>query len=325
MRLIDRFQRRHTYLRISLTDRCNLRCSYCMPHERPSWMAHGQHLQKEELLTLIRLFVSLGIEKIRFTGGEPLLIPALPELIAHAHSLPGVKRVALTTNGTKLTHMASSLRDAGLNAINVSLDSLHADRFLRITARDEFNSVWLGVQRALEVGFDAVKINVVVMKGVNDDELSSFVSLTKHHNLTVRFIEYMPFPGTEWDQDKSISAASMIDRISRDHALEPIAKAHLSDTADLFRIPGHQGLIGFISPMSHSFCAACDRLRLTADGAIKACLFHAHEVSLRDLMRSGASERDLLDAIQSALGQKMEAHGVVDDTMDNRTMLRIGG
>ncbi|MBY0402959.1 MAG: GTP 3',8-cyclase MoaA [Cyanobacteria bacterium] len=324
--LYDRFGRHHTYLRISLTDRCNLRCSYCMPPEGIAWQPHEEILTRTEILRLAKLFVQNGVTKIRLTGGEPMLRPDLDELIQELSKIPSLQTLAMTTNGVFLKNRAKKLRAKGLSVLNISLDTLQPHKFIQIAKRDHLEDVLAGIEAALIAGFKAVKLNVVVMAGVNEDELMDFVRFVKDRPLELRLIEYMPFKDNQWSQGGVFSYQSMKEIIQQSYKLIPCEQAP-TDVAKEFKIPGFQGGVSFITSMTESFCSTCNRIRLTADGSIKSCLFHPAESSLRDLMRQGATDEDLLLCIQKALSQKEAAHLPMEALMaqKNRSMIQIGG
>ncbi|KAI4905080.1 hypothetical protein NFI96_016803 [Prochilodus magdalenae] len=306
--LTDTFGRRHSYLRISLTEKCNLRCQYCMPEEGVKLTPRSQLLTTEEVLTLARLFVREGVEKIRLTGGEPLIRPDVLHIIAEMRKLEGLKTIAVTTNGMNLARLLPGLKKAGVDLLNVSLDSLVPAKFEFIVRRKGFHKVMEGIDRAIEIGYNPVKVNCVVMRGLNEDELLDFVALTERKPLDVRFIEYMPFDGNKWNFKKMVSYAEMLDRIKQQWpGLEPLPGDE-TGTAKAFRVPGFKGQLGFITSMSDNFCGSCNRLRITADGNLKVCLFGNSEVSLRDCLRSGASDEELLQIIGAAVGRKKKQH-----------------
>ncbi|XP_072545202.1 molybdenum cofactor biosynthesis protein 1 isoform X2 [Salminus brasiliensis] len=325
--LTDTFGRRHSYLRISLTEKCNLRCQYCMPEEGVKLTPRGQLLNTEEVLTLTRLFVQEGVEKIRLTGGEPLIRPDVLHIITEMRKLEGLKTIAVTTNGMNLTRMLPGLKKAGVDLLNVSLDSLVPAKFEFIVRRKGFHKVMEGIDKAIKMGYNPVKVNCVVMRGLNEDELLDFVALTEKKPLDVRFIEYMPFDGNKWNFKKMVSYAEMLDRIKQQWpSLEPVPGDE-TGTAKAFRVPGFQGQLGFITSMSDHFCGSCNRLRITADGNLKVCLFGNSEVSLRDCLRSGASDEELLQIIGAAVGRKKKQHAGMFNIsqMKNRPMILIGG
>ena len=325
-RLIDRHGRRHSYLRISITDRCNLRCTYCMPPQGIDWTPRAEVLTADEIVRLGTIFVGMGITKIRLTGGEPLSRRDVGQIAERLGALPGLKTLAMTTNGITLAKRAADLRAAGLSALTISLDTLRRDRFKEIAKRDQFDAVMDGIEAALAAGFAPLKVNVVVMRGVNDDEILDFVVWAKDRPINVRFIEYMPFPDNHWSTGGLMPYAEMRALIQRDHDLIPLV-GDKNDVGKDFRIGGHQGTISFVTSMTESFCGGCNRLRVTADGNIKSCLFHPAEQSLRDAMRAGGSDEDVERLILSAVAGKQAAHPPMEElmTMKNRTMIEIGG
>ncbi|XP_077856156.1 molybdenum cofactor biosynthesis protein 1 isoform X5 [Macaca mulatta] len=304
--LTDSFGRQHSYLRISLTEKCNLRCQYCMPEEGVPLTPKANLLTTEEILTLARLFVKEGIDKIRLTGGEPLIRPDVVDIVAQLQRLEGLRTIGVTTNGINLTRLLPQLQKAGLSAINISLDTLVPAKFEFIVRRKGFHKVMEGIHKAIELGYNPV--NCVVMRGLNEDELLDFAALTEGLPLDVRFIEYMPFDGNKWNFKKMVSYKEMLDTIRQQWPeLEKLPEEE-SSTAKAFKIPGFQGQISFITSMSEHFCGTCNRLRITADGNLKVCLFGNSEVSLRDHLRAGASEQELLRIIGAAVGRKKRQH-----------------
>ncbi|KAG7225150.1 hypothetical protein INR49_014781 [Caranx melampygus] len=301
--LTDNFGRRHSYLRISLTEKCNLRLLHA--GGRGKAYATGQLLTTSEVLTLARLFVQEGVDKIRLTGGEPLIRPDVLDIIAELRKLEGLKTIAVTTNGMNLARLLPKLKEAGLDLINISLDSLVPAKFEFIVRRKGFHKVMESIDKAIEMGYNPVKVNCVVMRGLNEDELLDFVALTEKKPLEVRFIEYMPFDGNKWNFKKMVSYQEMLDRIRQQWPkLE---------------------MVGFITSMSDHFCGSCNRLRITADGSLKVCLFGNSEVSLRDVLRSGASDEELLQIIGAAVGRKKKQHAGMFSIsqMKNRPMILI--
>uniref|UniRef100_A0AAY4AID9 Molybdenum cofactor biosynthesis protein 1 n=2 Tax=Denticeps clupeoides TaxID=299321 RepID=A0AAY4AID9_9TELE len=325
--LTDNFGRRHNYLRISLTEKCNLRCQYCMPEEGVKLTPRSQLLTTKEVLTLARLFVQEGVDKIRLTGGEPLIRPDVLDIIAEMRKLEGLKTIAVTTNGMNLSRLLPGLKDAGLDLLNISLDSLVPAKFEFIVRRKGFHKVMEGIEKAIEMGYRPVKVNCVVMRGLNEDEILDFVSLTETKPLDVRFIEYMPFDGNRWNFKKMVSYQEMLDRIRQQWPNLESLPGGKADTAKSFKVPGFQGQLGFITSMSENFCGSCNRLRITADGNLKVCLFGNSEVSLRDSLRSGASHEELLQVICAAVGRKKQQHAGMFSIsqMKNRPMILIGG
>ncbi len=322
--LLDAHQRAHRYLRIAVTEQCNFRCAYCRPLVAAGTM-HGAMMRAEEILRFAALCATQGVRKIRLTGGEPLLRHDLVELVGALRALPGVDTVALTTNGMLLARHVSALRAAGLDAVNISLDSLRPERFRVITGSDALDEVLRGIDAALVAGIGTVKINTVVMRGVNEDELADFVALARATPLEVRFIEYMPFDDNAWRSDRMMSAADMRVALGERFALRPLASGDA--VAKRFAVEGLRGTIGIIASMTEHFCDGCERLRLTADGAMKVCLFSPGELNVRDLMRAGADDEALLRAIRAALQGKWAAHPGAEALrqLHNRSMIRIGG
>ncbi|XP_043997839.1 molybdenum cofactor biosynthesis protein 1 isoform X2 [Gambusia affinis] len=325
--LTDSFDRRHNYLRISLTEKCNLRCQYCMPEEGVKLTPRAQLLSTSEVLTLAQLFVREGVDKIRLTGGEPLIRPDVLDIIAELKKLVGLKTVAVTTNGINLSRLLPKLKDAGLDLINISLDSLVPAKFEFVVRRKGFHKVMESIDKAVELGYNPVKINCVVMRGLNEDELLDFVRLTEKKPLEVRFIEYMPFDGNKWNFKKMVSYQEMLDQIRQQWPNLERLQSGPADTAKTFKVPGFKGQLGFITSMSDNFCGSCNRLRITADGNLKVCLFGNSEVSLRDILRSGASDEELLQIIGAAVGRKKKQHAGMFSIsqMKNRPMVLIGG
>jgi GTP 3',8-cyclase len=324
--LTDGFGRRHTYLRISLVEHCNLRCRYCMPEEGLAWTPPEHLLTNAEILRLARLFVAQGVNKIRLTGGEPLLRKGIEHIVAELARLPGLKTVAMTTNGLLLPKKLDSLKTAGLTQLNISLDTLRPERFEILTRRKGFEQVLEAIDLALARGYCPLKVNCVVLRGFNDDELLDFAAWTKDRPVEVRFIEFMPFDGNGWSDAQLVPAAEMRARIEAHYPLKPL-RVDPNGTARLFQIPGHQGWLGFIASMTEPFCEGCNRLRITADGNLKVCLFGRAEVSLRDAMRQGATDAELLDLISAAIGRKHARHAGMHKLahMKNRPMITIGG
>ncbi len=338
--LIDTFGRMHTYLRISVTDRCNLRCVYCQPGpssrtggvdawpQRITLQPREAVLTFDEIERVGRLFARLGVTKIRITGGEPLVRRDLPLLIARLARIPGIETLGMTTNGVVLARHARRLKDAGLTHLNVSLDTLRPERFLHIALRPHLPDVLDGIEAALAAGFSPLKLNVVVMEEVNGDELLDFVEFVRCRPINVRFIEYMPFESNRWNTGSFLSFVKMTERIGKRHELIPIdPRPETSAVAREFRIHGWRGTVGFIASMSENFCDTCNRLRLRANGSLKSCLFHPPEVNLRQALRSGASDAMLEEMIRAAVQEKPAGHAPVEELLvaGNRTMIEIGG
>lgn len=324
--LVDGFGRVHRDLRISVTDRCNFRCTYCMPAEGLDWMAREDLLTYEELTRVARVCVErFGFDGIRLTGGEPTVRANLPVLIEQLSSL-GVD-LSLTTNGTTLTNLAPTLVSAGLERINISLDSLQRERFEQITRRDELDKVLEGIDAAVNAGLAPVKINCVVMRGVNDDEIVDFARFGRERGVTVRFIEFMPLDAQgEWTNEQVVTKAEIVAAIGDVFPLEPVAERE-SDPAARWRYVDGGGEFGVIPSVTEAFCESCDRVRLTADGMLRHCLFATRELDLRTLLRGGATDDDLAAAITAEVGAKWAGHQInqVHFIRPSRSMSQIGG
>lgn len=319
--LTDTFGRQHNYLRISLTEKCNLRCVYCMPENGVRLQPSSEMLSTSEVITLSRLFVSEGVKKIRYTGGEPTVRKDLLHIVRTTGEM-GVPEICVTSNGLTLHRSLEELQRAGLTGVNLSLDTLEPGMFELITRRKGLSAVLKSLETSLALGIKT-KLNVVVLPQ-NFGEVHNFVELTKDKNFEVRFIEYMPFDGNRWSREKLVTYQQLKTHIQKKYNLVPLPH---SDTAKVFHIPGHRGTVGFITSMTHNFCAGCNRLRITADGNLKVCLFDNKEVSLRDLMRRGAGEAELLGIIQAAVRNKKKEHGDMEDIKreGGRPMILIGG
>ena len=326
--IVDRFGRTHTYLRISLTDKCNLRCNYCMPHEDMQFMPSAWLMSADEIVTLATLFVQVGVKKIRLTGGEPLVRKDVGEIIERLGRLP--VSLTLTTNAVFLDQYLDLLQAAGVKSINISLDTLQEDRFAQMTKRTHFAKTLANVQLALSRGF-SIKLNMVVMRDLNEAEVPDFVAMTlSEPNLHVRFIEFMPFSGNQWDFSKLVSYDSLLKQIAQQYVYEPLpGEPH--DTARVFRVREGAGTFGIISTVTNHFCASCNRIRLTADGKLKNCLFDTSEVDLLGPLRSG---QDVQPLIYDHFQAKHFAHGghvgfaeqgAKEEYEQNRRMIAIGG
>ncbi|MEW6185722.1 MAG: GTP 3',8-cyclase MoaA [Thermodesulfobacteriota bacterium] len=327
--LLDPFNRRLNYLRISLTDRCNLRCIYCMPEDGVPKLAHEDILSYEELLRLARLVVGLGIEKIRLTGGEPLVRKNVSALIKNLKEIPGVRDISLTTNGVLLAEQAQALWDSGVKRINVSLDTLEPEKYFRITRFDLFHQVWAGIQEAERIGFSPIKINIVALKGINDDEILAFGRLSMQKPYHIRFIEFMPV-GQEngWQADRFLSSEDVFNTLTTLGPLYPANGQGLDGPAKRMSFAGARGEIGLISPISDHFCPTCNRLRLTAEGKMRVCLFSEDETDLRSPLRSGASDKELEAVIREAITHKPREHPLQTSPLPwkcQRQMSKIGG
>lgn len=276
--LVDSFGRFHNYLRISLTERCNLRCQYCMPAEGVELTPKSELLSHDEIIRIADLFVTSGVNKIRLTGGEPTVRKDIEDICLHLSSLKGLKTLAMTTNGIVLSKKLPKLKECGLNALNISLDTLVPAKFEFMTRRKGHSKVLESIDAAVELGYSPVKVNCVIMRGINDDEICNFVELTRHKPINVRFIEFMPFDGNVWNVKKLVPYTEMLDKVRQSYKGVERLQDHPTDTAKNFRIDGHVGTISFITSMTEHFCAGCNRLRLLADGNLKVCLFGPSEV-----------------------------------------------
>lgn len=325
--LTDPFGRHHTYLRISLTERCNLRCRYCMPAEGVQLQPRQNLLTFEEIERLARLFVHAGVDKIRLTGGEPLVRQDVEDLVDQLGRIEGLDALAMTTNGLLLRKKIDRLRTGGVTHLNVSLDTLRADRFFHITRREGLSLVLGAIDTAIEKGYTPLKVNCVVMRDFNEDEVCDFVELTKDKPIEVRFIEYMPFDGNGWNDRSLVPYKDLLENILGTYPELEAVDTRETETAKRFRVPGYQGEVGFITSMTQNFCAGCNRLRITADGNLKVCLFGNAEVSLRDEMRAGASDEALLRVIEAAVQRKKARHAGMYEIASaaNRPMILIGG
>jgi cyclic pyranopterin phosphate synthase len=341
--LVDPFQRTITYLRISLTDRCNLRCVYCMPESGIKFVPRQEILTLEEIARIVRIAAGMGLRRVRLTGGEPLVRSGITQLVRWIAETPGIEDISLTTNGMVLATYAEELARAGLKRVNVSLDTLRPDRFREITRHGDLAAVYEGIAAARAAGLSPIKINVVVLREVNDDEAADIAQTTLEEDWEVRFIELMPFMD---EQETCIKDTSLVlspggpppggfvptQEVRRQieaslGPLEPAATKTGGGPAQYFRLPGAKGLIGFISPLTeHQFCAKCNRMRLTAEGQIRPCLLTDHEVDLKETLRSGGSDDDLRARILLALETKPDAHHLWDGNRPKwRKMIQIGG
>ncbi len=323
----DRFARPIHYLRISLTDHCNLRCLYCMP-ENMTFRPAAELMQDEEILRLTRLFARLGFDKIRLTGGEPTVRANVVEIVRGIASTPGIKNVTMTTNGILLSKLAAPLAEAGLKRVNISLDTLDPAKFNRLTRRGDIEDVWEGILAAERAGLTPIKLNAVVVRGYNEEDVVDLARLTFDHPWQVRFIEMMPFGGaTDFQTGQMVRTEEIQRRVEQ--TLGPLTPANggqLDGEARVFRLPNARGDIGFISSVSAPFCAGCTRARLTADGILRMCLLRDYEVDLLTPLRQGASEEDLRLLILNTVWNKPWGHGLADGQIAvNRVMSQIGG
>ncbi len=326
--LKDSFARRINYLRISITDRCNLRCRYCMPDEGITLISHDEVLTYEEILQVVRLFGQLGIDKIRLTGGEPLARKGALDLIRGISEIREIRDLSLTTNGVLLGEFAADLARAGVKRINVSLDTLNPEKFAYITRRDRFPEVRMGIEKAIDVGLFPVKLNVVAIKGFNDDEILQFAQLTLANPVTVRFIEFMPTAGVDfWNRDHVLTVDMIRREIGKLGPLIPVDADERDGPAARFRLNGAAGELGFIGPISSCFCEHCNRLRLTPDGRLRACLFSDSEIDLRLHLRNHCTDEKLKHLLMTALQNKPQRHTIETSLFRKcqRNMATIGG
>jgi cyclic pyranopterin phosphate synthase len=322
----DSFQRPINYLRISVTDRCNLRCVYCMPEAGIDLMSHYDILSYEEINTVAKAAAELGINRIRLTGGEPLVRAGITDLVSLLAGIETIEDLSLTTNGTLLAQYAAGLKEAGLQRVNISLDTLKPDRFRQITRCGNLADTLKGIEAALAAGLTPVKINVVVMAGVNDDEINDFAAKTVKDGWNVRFIELMPVSSNEPVSDRLFSVSEMRKRIETMGKLEPWKVEAGNGPARYFRLPGASGTVGFISPVTEHFCFQCNRLRLTADGKLRPCLLSEAEIDLKGPLRGGAPVEELKNLISQAIANKPKGHHLAEGTRhQGRPFSQVGG
>lgn len=325
--LQDRFQREHNYLRISITDSCNFRCTYCMPEENIQCMPNAHLMQPDEIETIAKKFVSLGVKKIRLTGGEPMVRKEFTEIVERLAKLP--VELTLTTNGVMAHRHLGLFKKAGIRSLNVSLDSLKKETFFKLTKRDKFQQVWDNILLILKNDF-RLKINVVALNGIIENELLDFVQITRELPLHVRFIEFMPFAGNMWDSSKVLTARTILEMVKQGFDVIKL-KDEPHDTTKKYKAIGHEGTFSFITTMSEHFCGTCNRMRITADGKMKNCLFGKEEIDLLGTLRAG---KDIERLIRLSLNTKHAALGgqfspdykeADADKIKNRSMIKIGG
>ncbi|MEO6730548.1 MAG: GTP 3',8-cyclase MoaA [Ferruginibacter sp.] len=325
--ILDSFGRDHNYLRISLTDNCNLRCFYCMPEEDYDFTPASRLMRADEIETLAKIFVDEGVTKIRFTGGEPLVRKDAAKIILSLSKLP--VELTLTTNATRLHDFVDVLKEANIKTVNISLDTLQPEKFLLITRRNLFHLVRSNIELLLHHQFN-VKINIVVMKGFNDDEINDFIAWTMHTPLQIRFIEFMPFSGNRWTSNKVVELHGILSTINTQYSFLPLQNDK-HDTAKHYMIPGHVGSFAVISTMSSPFCSGCNRMRLTADGKMKNCLFSNSETDLLSALRKGGNiarliQENIMMKAKELGGQFIADVNSVDaNNIENRSMITIGG
>jgi cyclic pyranopterin phosphate synthase len=334
--LIDRFGRKHTSLRISVTDRCNIRCFYCMPAGEVTFAPREQLLSFEEIARIVRILAGVGVRDVRLTGGEPLVRRDLERLVRMLIEIEGVGDLALTTNGILLPQQARPLREAGLKRLNISLDTLNEAVFQQITRRQGVQRVLDGIDAAVAAGFEAIRLNALAIRGLTEPELEPLVEFAAARGLTLRFIEYMPLDADRrWERDQVLSGAAILDRLrTRFGRLRPLDPPHESQPArdfELLDLPadaaGRHPRVGLIRPVTEPFCGACDRIRLTAEGMVRNCLFSHREWDLRQLLRGGASDAEILETVAAAVGAKEAGHLISERgfSQPERAMFRIGG
>jgi GTP 3',8-cyclase len=330
--MLDKFSREINYLRVSITDRCNLRCRYCRPKEGISLQGHEDILRYEEIIRVISVAVKMGLVKVRVTGGEPLVRRGVVDFLSALKNINGLKDISLTTNGILLEEFAKNIFDAGVCRINISLDSLNKDKYFHITNGGDLNAVLRGIAKAEEIGFSPIKINTVAIKGFNDDEALDFARLAAEKPFQVRFIELMPVGKTNLDYGQDYMPASqLIENISQSYELEPMkSKKNKSDgPARIFKIKGGRGEIGFINPVSDHFCSTCNRLRLTSDGKLRVCLLEEKEFDLKKALRENCNDTELENLIREAILLKPKQHDLVctENSLKKcyRNMSEIGG
>ncbi len=325
--ILDSFGRNHNYLRISLTDNCNLRCFYCMPEEEYEFTPGSKLMQADEIEAISKIFVAQGVNKIRLTGGEPLVRKDAGKIILSLSKLP--VKLTLTTNGTRIHEFIALLKEANIQSLNISLDTLQSDRFMLLTRRDQFKLVYDNIQLLIRNNFQ-VKVNVVVMKGMNDGEINDFIEWTSDTPIQIRFIEFMPFSGNRWTSNKVFTWQEILEVVQTKYPIVRL-EDEINDTAKKYTVPGHAGSFAVISTMTSPFCSGCNRMRLTADGKMKNCLFSKEETDLLTAFRKG---EDILPLIQKSIASKAKELGgqftadfeqVHAEEIQNRSMITIGG
>jgi GTP 3',8-cyclase len=329
-RLVDRFGRVHTDLRVSVTDRCNIRCFYCMPAEGVAFRSHQSILQFEEIERFVRVAARLGVRKVRLTGGEPLVRKGMDALVAMLAAVPGIEDLALTTNAILLPQSAQSLKNAGLRRLNISLDTLDRDRFEKLTRRDDLDRVMAGIEAALRVGFEQIKLNAIAIRGFSEPDVVPLARFARERDLELRFIEFMPLDGDgAWQDGQVLTAAQILDLLAASLGpLEPLSTGTNAAPATRYRFVGAAGPpIGIIPSVSEPFCESCGRLRLTSEGFVKSCLFSTDEYDAKAILRSGGSDDDLARLIHEAVAAKKKQHGTDEGefAQSSRSMNQIGG
>jgi cyclic pyranopterin phosphate synthase len=327
--LVDSFGRVHTNLRVSVTDRCNIRCFYCMPAENVRFKPRHELLTFEEIERFVRVAASLGVNKVRLTGGEPLVRQDVPLLVEKLVAVPGIHEVALTTNGMLLAEQAQALNDAGLSRLNISLDSLDPDTFFRISRREGLDQVLAGIAAAQRVGFERIKLNAVAIRGITEPDVVPLGEFARAHGMEMRFIEFMPLDAEQhWDNEQVLSGEQIRGMLEAAIGpLVPLERDDPSQPATDYAFADGSGRIGFINPVTQPFCQSCNRLRLTAEGQIRNCLFSEEEWDARALLRGAATDEELADLVRASVGAKRAGHGINSDEFHRpeRAMFQIGG
>jgi cyclic pyranopterin phosphate synthase len=324
----DGYRRKIDYMRISVTDRCNLRCTYCMPEEGMPLISHDDVMRFEEIGLLVRAAVSIGFRKVRLTGGEPLVRRGIVDLVRILRGIDGLEDLSITTNGVLLKETAKDLKDAGIGRINISLDTLRPNRFREITRRDLFDNVISGIDEALAVGMGPVKLNVVLIKGVNDDEVIDFVEMTRDRPISVRFIEFMPASlSSDWAKDRIVPSEALISRIEKKYPLTPVSERLGSGPSVNYRAADFVGTVGFITPVTNHFCGECNRIRVTSEGKIRGCLFSDDESDILPLLRGEKDIEQVAGFILETLKTKPYSHEINTARFRScqRSMSKIGG
>ncbi len=326
-KLIDRYNRNLNYLRISITDRCNLKCIYCVPDDLIPKLPHKEILRYEEILRIVRIGVDLGISKVRITGGEPLIRKGVYDFLEQLTQIDGLLDISLTTNGVLLKNNIQRIKSVGIKRINISMDTLNRKKFIQITGYDFFDQIWEGIELAKNMDFDPIKLNVVPIKGINDDELIDIARLSFTYPFQIRFIEYMPMGNFSLGDDRYLLAPEIKARINKLGKLTAVDKSMNDGPAERFKFESAQGEIGFIRPMSGHLCHTCNRLRLTASGQLRPCLLSDNQENLKALLRKGCSDSDVVEVFLKAVRQKPSEHNLaVDHPAEVSTqMCAIGG
>ena len=327
--LIDSFGRQHTSLRISVTDRCNIRCFYCMPNENLTFLPRDELLDFEEILRFVKVVAPMGVTQLRITGGEPLVRRELNKLVAQLSKMALIEDLALTTNGILLAEQAQILRDAGLQRINISLDAMSEEMFKKISRRDGLDQVFQGIFAARRVGFTKIRLNAVAIRGLTEPEIVPLGRFARQHDLELRFIEFMPLDAERnWDQQQVLSGADIRHQLEAEFGrLEPVPREDPSQPAIDYRFVDGKGRIGFINPVSEPFCGDCNRLRITAEGQVRNCLFSTVDWDARQLMRNGGTDEELAQLVRDCVVDKKAGHGIDSDEFirPQRAMYQIGG